>query len=184
MTRRIAARIGIGWAYVAGCLVFTAPLMLVPLARSPLVLELLFTAEFASGFGVMMLDISIGAIFAAVIRDALRSRVTGAFQAVKYGTRPLGALVGGLLGATLGIPARRCGSPPPAGWPRRCSCCPRRCPGSRCRIRPADLPGAGSGQGLRPTAPHIWARAAQSLTEAGRHSGTRTRPGSSRSSPA
>ncbi len=103
MTRRIAARIGIGWAYVAGCLVFTAPLMLVPLARSPLVLELLFTAEFASGFGVMILDISIGAIFAAVIPDALRSRVTGAFQAVNYGTRPLGALVGGLLGATLGI---------------------------------------------------------------------------------
>lgn len=103
VTRRIAARIGIGWAYVAGCVLFTAPLMLVPLARSPLVLELLFTAEFASGFGVMMLDISIGAIFAAVIADALRSRVTGAFQAVNYGTRPLGALVGGLLGATLGI---------------------------------------------------------------------------------
>ena len=51
----------------------------------------------------MMLDISIGAIFAAVIPDALRSRVTGAFQAVNYGTRPLGALVGGLLGATLGV---------------------------------------------------------------------------------
>jgi len=103
VTRRIAARIGIGWAYVAGCVAFTAPLMLVPLARSPLVLELLFTAEFASGFGLMMLDISIGAIFAAVIPDALRSRVTGAFQAVNYGTRPLGALVGGLLGTTLGI---------------------------------------------------------------------------------
>jgi predicted MFS family arabinose efflux permease len=52
---------------------------------------------------VMMLDISIGAIFAAVIPDMLRSLVTGAFQAVNYGTRPLGALLGGLLGATIGI---------------------------------------------------------------------------------
>jgi hypothetical protein len=56
----------------------------------------------------MMLDISIGAIFAAVIPDTLRSRVTGAFQAANYGTRPLGALLGGLLGASLGLrPALR-----------------------------------------------------------------------------
>jgi MFS family permease len=103
VTKRIAARTGVGRAYVAGCLAFTAPLMLVPLARSPLVLEILIAAEFLSGFGMMMLDISIGAIFAAVIPDMLRSRVTGAFQAVNYGTRPLGALLGGLLGATIGI---------------------------------------------------------------------------------
>ncbi len=105
VTKRIAARIGAGWAYTAGCLLFTAPLVLWPLAhgRPPLVLVTLFAAEFGSGFGLMMLDISIGAIFAAVIPDALRSRVTGAFQAVNYGTRPLGALLGGLLGSTLGL---------------------------------------------------------------------------------
>ena len=34
---------------------------------------MLFAAEFLSGFGVMVLDISIGSIFAAVIPDALRS---------------------------------------------------------------------------------------------------------------
>jgi MFS family permease len=105
VTKRVAARIGIGWAYAAGCLLFTAPLVLWPLAhgRLPLVLAMLFAAEFGSGFGVMMLDISIGAIFAAVIPDRLRSRVTGAFQAANYGTRPLGALLSGLLGSTLGL---------------------------------------------------------------------------------
>ena len=51
----------------------------------------------------MVLDISIGAIFAAVIPDTLRSRVTGAFQAVNYGTRPAGALLGGLLGGAIGL---------------------------------------------------------------------------------
>jgi MFS family permease len=103
VTKRIAARMGVGRAYVAGCLAFTVPLLLMPLARPPLTLETLVAAEFLSGFGMMMLDISIGAIFAAVIPDPLRSRVTGAFQAVNYGTRPLGALLGGLLGATIGI---------------------------------------------------------------------------------
>lgn len=104
VTKRVAARIGAGWAYTAGCLLFTAPLVAWPLAhgRLLLVLATLFAAEFASGFGVMMLDISIGAIFAAVIPDTLRSRVIGAFQAANYGTRPLGALLGGLLGASLG----------------------------------------------------------------------------------
>jgi MFS family permease len=105
VTKRIAARIGVGWAYTIGCLLFTAPLVLWPLAhgRMSLVLVTLFVAEFVSGFGVMMLDISIGAIFAAVIPDRLRSRVTGAFQAVNYGTRPLGALLGGLLGSVIGL---------------------------------------------------------------------------------
>jgi MFS family permease len=105
VTRRLAAAIGVGWAYVAGCLLFTAPLLLVPLARGPMpvVLALLFLAEFGSGFGVMVLDISIGSIFAAVIPDQLRSRVSGAFQAVNYGTRPVGALVGGALGTLIGL---------------------------------------------------------------------------------
>ena len=105
VTKRIATRIGVGWAYTAGCLLFTAPLVLWPLAHGShwLVLAMLFAAEFGSGFGVMVLDISIGAIFAAVIPDTLRSRVTGAFQAVNYGTRPLGALLGGLLGSAIGL---------------------------------------------------------------------------------
>jgi MFS family permease len=105
VTKRLADRIGVGWAYAAGCALFTAPLLLVPLAGGPrlLVLATLFAAEFVSGFGVMVLDISIGSIFAAVIPDELRSRVSGAFQAVNYGTRPVGALLGGLLATLIGL---------------------------------------------------------------------------------
>jgi predicted MFS family arabinose efflux permease len=105
VTKRIAARIGAGWAYALGCLLFTVPLAGWPLARGGMaaVLVVLFVAEFLAGFGMMVLDISIGAIFAAVIPDTMRSRVTGAFQAVNYGTRPVGALVGGLLGTAIGL---------------------------------------------------------------------------------
>jgi MFS family permease len=104
-TKRIAARIGDGWAYTLGCLLFTAPLVGWPLAhgRLPVVLAVLFAAEFCSGFGLMVLDITIAAIFSAVIPDTLRSRVTGAFQAVNYGTRPVGALLGGLLATSFGL---------------------------------------------------------------------------------
>jgi MFS family permease len=104
--KRLGTSLGIGLVYVAGCFVFTLPLALVPLAgglHGVLVLLLLFVAEFTSGFGVMVLDISIGAISAVVIPNAMRSRVSGAFQAINYGTRPAGALLGGLLGTELGL---------------------------------------------------------------------------------
>ena len=35
ITRRLAARVGVGWAYVIGCVLFPAPLVLVPLAGGP-----------------------------------------------------------------------------------------------------------------------------------------------------
>jgi MFS family permease len=84
---------------------FTAPVVLVPLAGGPkaLILAMLFTADFVSGFGAMVLDISVGSIFGAVIPDDVRSRVSGAFQAVNYGTRPVGALLGGALGTLIGL---------------------------------------------------------------------------------
>jgi MFS family permease len=105
VTKPIAARIGIGWAFTLGCLLFSAPLVGWPLAGGPhaLVLATLFLAELGCGFGVMMLDISVGAIFAAAIPDQLRSRVTGAFSAVNYGTRPLGAVLGGVLASQIGL---------------------------------------------------------------------------------
>jgi MFS family permease len=104
-TRRLSGRIGVGWTYVIGCFGFPAPLVLWPLAGgpTPAVLGMLFAGEFLSGFGLMLLDISIGAIFAVVIPDELRSRVSGAFQAVNYGTRPVGAAVAGVLGSLIGL---------------------------------------------------------------------------------
>ena len=50
VTKRIAARIGAGWTYTAGCLLFTAPLVLWPLAHGSrwVVLAMLFAAEFGS----------------------------------------------------------------------------------------------------------------------------------------
>jgi MFS family permease len=106
LCKRLTSRLGAGLVYVVGCLVFTVPLALVPLAASGptmATLLMLFAACFCSGFGVMVLDISIAAIFGVVIPDTLRARVAGAFQAINYGTRPAGALLGGWLGTMLGL---------------------------------------------------------------------------------
>ena len=106
LCKRLTSRLGAGLVYVLGCLVFTLPLALVPLASSrpgAATLLMLFAAFFCSGFGVMVLDISIAAIFGVVIPDRMRARVAGAFQSINYGTRPAGALLGGWLGTVLGL---------------------------------------------------------------------------------
>jgi MFS family permease len=105
VTGRISRRIGVGPAFLIGCFLFPAPLILVPAAGGPhwLVVVLLFTAELLSGFGLMLLDILAGAMSAAVIPAHLRSRVSGAFMVVNNGVRPLGTAIGGVLGSTIGL---------------------------------------------------------------------------------
>ena len=105
ITGWLGKRLGIGPTYILGCVLFPAPLILVPAAAGPasVILAFLFAARFGSGLGVMVLDISIGSIFAALIPHELRSRVSGAFTVVNYGVRPVGSLAGGLLGSAIGL---------------------------------------------------------------------------------
>jgi MFS family permease len=105
VTARISRAIGVGPAFLAGCFLFPAPLILVAAAGGPhlLVLALLFTAEFVSGIGLMLLDIMAGTLNAGLVPQPLRSRVAGAFMVVNYGVRPVGTALGGILGETIGL---------------------------------------------------------------------------------
>jgi MFS family permease len=104
---RIGRRIGLGPAYALGLLIFPVSLLLIPLAGPDMsmvvILALLFGSEFGAGFGVMVLDINVGAIIYARTPDRIRARAAGAFRFINYGVRPLGALLGGLLGGALGV---------------------------------------------------------------------------------
>jgi MFS family permease len=102
---RLGRRIGLGPAFVVGMVLFPAPLLLVPLAGGPrpVVLAMLFSAEFLSGLGVMILDINVGTMMTALTPHRLRSRSSGAFRFVNYGIRPLGSLLGGALGSLIGL---------------------------------------------------------------------------------
>ncbi|MGX7675092.1 MFS transporter [Plantactinospora sp. DSM 117369] len=105
VTGRLVRRLGIGRTVLVSFVLFPAPLVLVPLAGgpTPAVLAALFVAEFLCGLGVMMLDITVGSLQTAVIPEMLLARVTGAKRTVNYGIRPIGAALGGNLGAVLGV---------------------------------------------------------------------------------
>jgi uncharacterized protein YcfJ len=51
----------------------------------------------------MILDINVGAIMTARIPDRIRARAGGGFRFINYGVRPIGAVLGGLLGTAVGV---------------------------------------------------------------------------------
>ena len=105
MTGRLSRRIGIGPTLLVGMVLFPAPLLLVPAAAGPrpLVLAALFAAELLSALGVTVLDIAAGSLQTAATPQRMLALVQGANRTVNYGIRPVGALLGGALGTTIGV---------------------------------------------------------------------------------
>jgi predicted MFS family arabinose efflux permease len=105
LSARLSGRFGLGRMLLAGFVLTPAPLLLVPAAAgSPrLAVAIIAGAEFCNGIGVMVLDVGLDALYAALVPDRLRARVSGFFLLVNYGVRPVGALGGGLLAAAIGL---------------------------------------------------------------------------------
>jgi predicted MFS family arabinose efflux permease len=110
LTRRLARRLGLGRALLIGSVTISAPLLAVPVVTglSPAPAVCVFLALLGSGFGRAVQNVAIGAVFALSVPDALRSRVRGAFQTVSFGCRAAGALLGGMLGAAVGLRPALC----------------------------------------------------------------------------
>jgi MFS family permease len=104
---RLERLIGIGAAFTVGTVLFPLPLVLVPLATGPdlVIAVMLATAEFLSSVGVMILDVNGNSMNLMRTPHRLRSRVVGSSRFVNYGVRPIGALLGGVLGTVLGLQA-------------------------------------------------------------------------------
>jgi MFS family permease len=97
--------IGAGRLIAFGAVVFPGAIAIAVFASGPIWVRAtaLAGAEFVGGFAVMCFDVPLNALQAAVTDEKVRSRVSGAFSSINYGVRPLGAVVGGLLGTWLGV---------------------------------------------------------------------------------
>jgi predicted MFS family arabinose efflux permease len=102
---RVGRGLGIGRAVVVGSILFPAPMVLFPLAHGSHWLSgsMLLAGEFLSSVGVMILDVNQNSLSAMLTPQAVRSRVVGVSRFFNYGTRPFGALLGGVLGASIGL---------------------------------------------------------------------------------
>lgn len=97
--------LGAGRLIALGAIVFPASIAIAAFASGPVWARAaaLAAAEFVGAFAVMCFDVPLNSLQAAVTHDHMRSRVSGAFSSINYGVRPLGAIVGGLLGTWLGV---------------------------------------------------------------------------------
>jgi MFS family permease len=102
---RLSRRYGAGRVIVAGAVVFPASIAVMAAAHGPhlLTATTIGLAEAFGGAAVMLFDINLNAMQTAVTADNMRSRVAGVFSTINYGARPLGAVVGGVLGGTIGV---------------------------------------------------------------------------------
>ena len=103
---RVGRRLGIGGAFLLSMVLFPASAILIPLADGlpyALILGVLFLAEFVGGLGVMILDINGGSMLLARTPSRIRGRAGGAFTFVNVGVRPIGAILGGVLGTAIGV---------------------------------------------------------------------------------
>jgi MFS family permease len=101
----LSRRCGIGPSIAVGAFLFPTPVAIAAVASGPQWVRggALALAEFLAGIGLMLFDININSLQTAVIDDGIRSRVAGAYSALNYGVRPVGAMVGGLLATAIGL---------------------------------------------------------------------------------
>jgi len=102
---RLARRFPVGWVIALASIAFSASVAIVAFATGPLWIRIggLVATEFVGGFAIMCYDIPLNSLQAMVIPEHMRSRVSGAFSSINYGIRPLGAVLGGMLGERIGL---------------------------------------------------------------------------------
>lgn len=105
LSGRIIQRMGLGPALFWGTVLFTVPLMVVPmLGRSHvLTIAVLFLVEGVSAGGAMVRAVASGTIEAAAVPNRVRARVAGAFSIASAGMNPFGALLAAVLAWCVGV---------------------------------------------------------------------------------
>ncbi|HEY7594752.1 MAG TPA: MFS transporter [Actinophytocola sp.] len=100
----IARRIGVGGAICTGLAGFCLSTLLIPLTPAFIgaALPMLIVAAFLMSASGAVSAINVESLFQRSTPDDLQGRVMGSFRFLTVGLWPLGALLGGLLGAAIG----------------------------------------------------------------------------------
>lgn len=105
VVQRVIDRLGIGPSVVAGLLTLTLGGTLVLAAGgSPFVATIYISVRAALfGFSAAVINVTTGTVTQAALPDRLLGRVGGAAQVIALGLIPVSALLGGWLGANVGL---------------------------------------------------------------------------------
>jgi len=102
---RVSARVGRGRTILLASAIFSVGMLAFPLADGPrwLVLAILAANEVVVGIGIMLFDVTTGALVITDTPRELLGRVNTSLSTVTQGVKAVGALVGGGLATAIGI---------------------------------------------------------------------------------
>ena len=105
MAQRIAERIGTGRTLFLSQIVTGIARIAIPLAAGPkpVVIAILVVSEFLLGFARPLFNVTQISLRQRAVKPALQGRVNASFSFLLWGLPPLGAALGGQMGAAIGM---------------------------------------------------------------------------------
>ena len=103
VSSRLAAWVGLGRAIVVPMALGGLGALLVPLASRAAAVPLLIVAELVTSFGGTAYNINQVSLRQAITPARLHGRMNATMRFMVWGTLPVGSLIGGILGGTIGL---------------------------------------------------------------------------------
>ncbi len=101
--RRVSDRLGVGRTIVFAAALFSPGTFLIAIAPQDLAIPFLIASGLVVGFGVILFNVTAISLIQAITPDRMLGRANASRRFVVWGVIPVGGLVGGALGATIGL---------------------------------------------------------------------------------
>ena len=100
---RISRVLGVGWAIVSGALIFGLASLAFYFAAQPFAIPLMAIAQFIIGVTVVLYNVNQVSYRQALVPLEIQGRMNASMRFIVWGTIPVGAILGGVLGQWLGV---------------------------------------------------------------------------------
>jgi MFS family permease len=100
---KFAKRVGLGPTIVGSAVIFSVPGILIPMTTPSIAWPLLIIAFNVFGFAGVIYNVNQVSLRQAITPARIQGRMNATMRFMVWGTMPIGALIGGVLGNTIGI---------------------------------------------------------------------------------
>jgi MFS family permease len=103
---RLAGRLGVGRTIILSSFVAGVVELLIPLApESAVAIPFIFLAQFVGGAMVVIYNVNQVSLRQAITPERMQGRMNATMRFIVWGTMPIGIIIGGVLGSTIGLHA-------------------------------------------------------------------------------
>jgi MFS family permease len=100
---RVSKRLGVGRTILFSAIVFSLAGILIPLATPSTAWPILIASIIVGGFGGVVYNVNQVSLRQAITPERMQGRMNATMRFMVWGTIPIGAFVGGVLGSTIGL---------------------------------------------------------------------------------